>query len=300
MFRLAHLSDPHLAPMPRPRLRDFNLKRLFGFINWHRNRRQLHLSAVLERIVADLKAHKPDHTAVTGDLVNISLAAEFGPARLWLEQLGTAQDVTLVPGNHDIYLRSTAGHANRHWGEYMRGVEEGAVLNEAAFPFVRRRDGVALIGISTALPVRIGRATGYVGAEQLTRLAKTLAELKQEGLFRTILMHHPPASPPERRHERLKDGAAFLRVLQQHGAELVLHGHEHVVTVQWFDAPGRPVPCIGVPSASATPAGKKHPAAWNLYEIDATPGHFRCAMISRGLTKVGGEVVELTRRDLLD
>jgi 3',5'-cyclic AMP phosphodiesterase CpdA len=111
MFRLAHLSDPHLAPMPRPRLRDFNLKRLFGFINWHHNRRQLHLSAVLERIVADLKDHKPEHIAVTGDLVNISLAAEFGPARAWLEQLGTAQDVTLVPGNHDIYLRSTAGHA---------------------------------------------------------------------------------------------------------------------------------------------------------------------------------------------
>jgi 3',5'-cyclic AMP phosphodiesterase CpdA len=300
MFRLAHLSDPHLAPLPRPSFSDFNLKRLFGFINWHRNRRQLHLSAVLEKIVADLKAHTPDHIAVTGDLVNISLAAEFGPARTWLEQLGTARDVTLVPGNHDIYLRSTAGHADRHWGEYMRGVEQGAVLNEAAFPFVRRREGVALVGISTAVPVRIGRATGFIGGEQLERLAKVLAELKQEGLFRTILMHHPPASPPERRHERLKDGAAFQRVLQQHGAELVLHGHEHVVSVQWFDAPEQPVPAIGVPSASATPAGKKHPAAWNLYEIDATPGRFRCAMISRGLTQAGGEVVELARRNLLD
>jgi 3',5'-cyclic AMP phosphodiesterase CpdA len=299
MFRLAHLSDPHLAPLPRPRLRDLGPKRFFGFINWHRNRREMHLTEVLDRIVADLKAHTPDHIAVTGDLVNISLAAEFGPARAWLERMGTPNDVTLVPGNHDIYLRSSAGRANRHWGEYMRGVEEGAVLNEAAFPFVRRRNGVALIGLSTALPVRVGRATGYIGPEQLARLAKLLPQLKQEGLFRTILMHHPPASPPERRHERLKDGAAFLQVLQEHGVELVLHGHEHVVTVQWFDAPGQPAPCIGVPSASAAPAGKKHPAAWNMYEIDSTPGHFGCTLISRGLTKAGGEVVELTRRKLL-
>ena len=71
MFVLAHLSDPHLAPLPRPRLYELAGKRLGGFFNWHRNRRGFHLSAVLDRIVADLKSRAPDHIAVTGDLVNL-------------------------------------------------------------------------------------------------------------------------------------------------------------------------------------------------------------------------------------
>src|SRR5437763_5562 len=99
MFVLAHLSDPHLAPLPRPRLHELVGKRIGGFVNWHRNRRAFHLSAVLERIVADLKSRTPDHIAVTGDLVNLSLAAEFAPARAWLERLGPPHDVTLVPGS---------------------------------------------------------------------------------------------------------------------------------------------------------------------------------------------------------
>ena len=63
---------------------------------------------MLARIVGDLKAQAPDHIAVTGDLVNISLAAEYAPARAWLDALGPPQDVTLVPGNHDAYVRGAA------------------------------------------------------------------------------------------------------------------------------------------------------------------------------------------------
>ena len=92
MFVLAHLSDPHLAPLPRPHLYELAGKRIGGFLNWHRNRRGVHLSAVLDRIVADLKSRATDHIAVTGDLVNLSLAAEFSLARSWLERLGAPHD----------------------------------------------------------------------------------------------------------------------------------------------------------------------------------------------------------------
>src|SRR5437016_8646903 len=106
MFVLAHLSDPHLGPLPTPRLRDLAGKRAFGFINWHRNRRHRHLPYVLDILTRDLAAAAPDHIAVTGDLVNIALAAEFPPARQWLARLGTPEHVTLVPGNHDAYVHS--------------------------------------------------------------------------------------------------------------------------------------------------------------------------------------------------
>ena len=102
MFVLAHLSDPHLGPLPTPRLSELIGKRATGFLNWRRKRQLIHRGDVLTRIVADLQAQMADHIAVTGDLVNLSLAGEYAPARAWLASLGSPRDVTLVPGNHDV------------------------------------------------------------------------------------------------------------------------------------------------------------------------------------------------------
>ena len=90
MFVLAHLSDPHLSPLPRPRWSELMGKRATGYVNWVRKRRLIHRTEVLARVVRDLKASMPDHIAVTGDLVNISLAQEYAPARAFLESLGTS------------------------------------------------------------------------------------------------------------------------------------------------------------------------------------------------------------------
>jgi 3',5'-cyclic AMP phosphodiesterase CpdA len=291
-FVLAHLSDPHLAPLPRPQLYELAGKRIGGFFNWHRNRSGVHLSAVLDRIVADLKSNAPDHIAVTGDLINLSLAAEFAPARAWLDRLGPPHDVTLVPGNHDTYVRSKARHPERHWADYMRG-DDVSPSGRPTFPFLRRRGPVALIGLTTAVPAPAFRATGRLGAEQIARFAELAERLGREGIFRVVLIHHPPVTRPERHHERLIDGAEFLDVLKTHGAELVLHGHEHVQALRWFDGPLGRVPVVGVPSASATVGGKYDPAAYNLYAIDGTPGAWRCDMIARGLAADGSSIVEL-------
>ena len=111
MFTLAHLSDPHLAPLPAPRWRDLIGKRVTGYINWQRKRRFIHDAEVLGKIVADLKAQAPDHIAVTGDLANIALAEEFARGRDWLQDLGAPHDVSLVPGNHDAYVRQAVRYA---------------------------------------------------------------------------------------------------------------------------------------------------------------------------------------------
>ena len=42
MFRIAHLTDPHVGPLPRPRLKQLLSKRLTGWYNWHRSRQDLH------------------------------------------------------------------------------------------------------------------------------------------------------------------------------------------------------------------------------------------------------------------
>ena len=131
MFTLAHLSDVHLAPLPVPHPLELLSKRGLGYINWLRKRHAIHRVDMLAALVADLKQHAPDHVAVTGDLVNLSLTNEFAPARAWLQQLGKPRDVTFVPGNHDSYVRAAMGFAARDWGDYMRG-DKGE-----SFPFVR-------------------------------------------------------------------------------------------------------------------------------------------------------------------
>ena len=87
MLTLAHLSDPHLAPLPEPRWSELIGKRVTGYINWQRRRQFIHDPAVLSAIAADLRAQAPDHIAVTGDIANIALPAEFQRGRDWLESL---------------------------------------------------------------------------------------------------------------------------------------------------------------------------------------------------------------------
>jgi 3',5'-cyclic AMP phosphodiesterase CpdA len=299
MVLLAHLSDPHLGPLPTPRWRELVGKRATGFANWWRKRHLIHRGEVLARIVADLKAQAPDHIAVTGDLVNISLASEYAPARAWLESLGTPRAVTLVPGNHDIYVRGATPYSRRHWSDYMRA-DEGELADDAIpFPFMRRRGALALIGLSSAVATAPFLATGQLGAAQIERLAAALERCAGEGLFRVVLIHHPPQSKPKRHLKRLVDGAELRAVLARHGAELVIHGHDHEHSLIELIGPQRPIPVMGVPSASAAPPGEHDAAGYNLYRIDGRAGAWRCEAITRGLALDGGAVVEIKRTVLM-
>ena len=87
MFTLAHLSDPHL-PMPEARPGQLLNKRATGYFNWWRNRVDIHRPEALAGIVADIKAKQPDHIALTGDLVNVSLPQEFARAAEWFDFAG--------------------------------------------------------------------------------------------------------------------------------------------------------------------------------------------------------------------
>jgi 3',5'-cyclic AMP phosphodiesterase CpdA len=291
-FTLSHLSDSHLAPLPVARWRDLIGKRFTGYINWQRRRRFVHDPAVLAKLIADLHAQAPDHIAVTGDLCNIALREEFERGFKWLQALGSLRDVSLVPGNHDAYVAKAVRYAPL-WAPYMTG-DDGAV----GFPYVRRRGPLALIGLSSAVATPLFMATGRLGPAQLARLDSTLAALADEKVFRVVLIHHPPVSQAKR-NKLLTDSADFLRVIAAHGAELVLHGHDHLHMLNWLSGPnGARVPAVGVPSASAASGMAGDSAAYNLYAIDGVPGAWRCDMTSRGLTSAG-EVIQQRQTKLL-
>jgi 3',5'-cyclic AMP phosphodiesterase CpdA len=297
MFTLAHLSDPHLAPLPTPRIADLAGKRVLGWLHWRRTRHRIHRAEQVDRLVRDLKAQAPDHVAVTGDLVNIALAAEFPPARAWLHTIGPPHDVTLVPGNHDAYVRSALAEQASHWGEFMRG--DDAATSVPQFPFVRRRGPLALIGLTSAVATGPFMATGRLGPEQIARLEALLPRLA--GHFRVVMVHHPPGRSRSGRFKRLTDAPALRAALARHGAELVLHGHDHVDALDWLAGPCGPTPALGVPSASAVPVEGHHvePAAYNLYRVDGSAGAWRCEAVTRGFRAGGDGVVEIKRQDLI-
>jgi 3',5'-cyclic AMP phosphodiesterase CpdA len=293
MFVLAHLSDPHLGPIPTPPLRELLNKRGLGLINWYRKRHRHHRGDVLDAIVADMKAHAPGHIAVTGDLVNISLDSEFKRAAKWLDTVGTPHDVTLTPGNHDAYIRRVAGHAAKHWAEFMRG-DDGA-----DFPFVRRRGPLAIVGLTTSVPTGPFMATGQLGGEQIARLAEILITLAREPVFRVVLIHHPPIPSKGHYMKRLIDAPIFRALLAEHGADLLLHGHNHERQLAWLDGPHGKIPAVGVPSASAIVSTHDEPAAYNLYRIAGAPGAWQCEAVTRGLRAGHNGVTELQRQRLI-
>ena len=278
-FTLAHLSDPHLPPPPSPRISELAGKRALGYLNWTRNRHKFHRQDVLDLLVSDLQAQTPDHIAVTGDLVNLALEAEFAPARAWLEKVGAPDRVTVIPGNHDAYVRATQHHIVEAWGDYIAG--DATSDRGAAFPAVRRRGPLALISVSSAVPTPPLMATGWLGRSQLDALAQILARLSAERAFRILLIHHPLRS--NARTKRLTDSSELRALLKQHGVELVLHGHDHVHSTIWIDGPKGLIPAIGVPSASALAHGRYPAAAYNLFSILREDDAWRCELTVRGV-----------------
>lgn len=263
---LAHLTDLHLGPLVRPKLRELAGKRLTGFINWQRGRSETHDMGVLARVVADLHAQKPDHIACTGDLVNIALPGEFPLARKFLEDLGTPQTVSFVPGNHDAYVRSALPLIARTYAPWITG--DGTA--ESGFPYVRRRENVALIGVSSAVPTAPLLASGRVGSTQRAKLAAALDQAREEGLARVVMIHHPPHRSGASPARGLTDAREMEALLRRHGADLVIHGHNHRFSVARIDGSGAPI--VGAASASAAGGTRTHRAAYNLFEISVADG----------------------------
>jgi len=281
MFTLAHLSDPHL-PMPRARVGQLLNKRATGYANWWRHRVHLHVPEALAGIVADIKAEKPDHIALTGDLVNVALPQEYARAAQWLADFGPPDRITVIPGNHDVYVRLPWAESLGLWGAYMAGDGEPPAAGFDVFPTLRRRDGIALIGLSTGVPKPPFFATGDLGAEQIARAERLLAATAREGLCRIVLIHHPPLTD-QSRWKHLTDAAAFQAMIRRVGCEAILHGHNHRSEIARIAGPNGAVPVLGVTSASAARASKYGRARWHLLRIEREASGWRIDVRIRAL-----------------
>ncbi len=288
---IAHLSDVHLPLEAAFGIQHWNIKRVLGWLNWQRKRRGIHTRAALDMIVDDMKAQRPDHVLVAGDLVNIALPGEYEAALSWLTGLGSSEYVSVVPGNHDIYVALGHEPGVARWSAFMKSDAFGAEVCRAcsaptvgvSFPYVRRVGPVAVIGVNSAIETPIGYAHGRVGVDQLERLGRVLAHLGDASVMRLVMIHHPPLVGLAPNRRALQDADHLEQVLTRSGAELVIHGHNHRVMRNYLGA----IRVEGVGSASAIRAYHNEGAAtYNLIRVSRAG--FTCE--TRGLIDGGAAI----------
>ena len=250
-------------------------------------------------IASDIQQTAPDHVALTGDIVNVAARDEFATAARWLAEFGPSEWISFVPGNHDCYVRMAWEHGLSHLAPYMIGDMRVPLTQETPqvltpFPYVRLRRNVALIGLSSGLPQPLHRATGQLGRTQLTSLAQLLSDLRERGYARVVMIHHPPLPGLASPRKALIDSGPLRSVLEEHGAELVLHGHNHEHMLNTLSSRFGAVHVLGVPSASVI-ADEHHPvAAWNLYRIQRQAGKWQIEVSIRSYDPASRQVVSLT------
>jgi 3',5'-cyclic AMP phosphodiesterase CpdA len=284
-FILAHLTDPHIGPLPKPRRRDLMGKRVTGYLNWTSGRHRIHDMEALRQVVADVKAHHPHHIAVTGDISNIGLPAEFQLAGSWLETLGPCANVSFVPGNHDAYVRSSMRHLACAFAPWTSGeaAKADGVQPLEGYPYLKVRGDVALIGLSSGVPTPFFIASGVLGQTQMEACEILLAEARKRNLVRIVMIHHPPQSAATGAARGLRDARAFEAMIRRTGAELIIHGHSHRRSVTHMKGPDGPVPVVSAPSASAIRGAPRHRAGYLLYEVTGNGSNFKIEARARGM-----------------
>jgi 3',5'-cyclic AMP phosphodiesterase CpdA len=292
-FLLAHLSDPHLSSLSGVRPAVLLNKRLLGYLSWFRRRRHIHSPRILGALLRDLAEMRPDHVAVTGDLTHLGLPDEFHQAARWLERVGAPERVMVVPGNHDTYVATSWQETFGAWEPYLRG-DEGA----GAYPALRVRGGVALIGLSTARPSMPFLAVGSLGSGQLSRLEKVLEQAGRRGLVRVVLLHHPPLPGSIDWRKRLTDAGRLGEVIARQGAELLLHGHAHVSMEGELVAGTRTVPVFGVPSVSDSGSDPRRSARYHLYRFQPGSDGWTLSLSVRAYSRRQERFVTTQEREL--
>jgi 3',5'-cyclic AMP phosphodiesterase CpdA len=122
---------------------------------------------------------------------------------------------------------------------------------------------------------------GGIGADQLQRLEETLAQAARSNLFRVVLIHHPPAAGTVSWRKRLTDAARFRALIEQYGADLVLHGHSHRASRNQLPVPGGNVQVVGAPSSSALGRSHRRMARYYIYRIASADEGWRVRMTVR-------------------
>jgi 3',5'-cyclic AMP phosphodiesterase CpdA len=279
VFRIAHVSDLHvLAPLGVELRRVLFNKRITGYANLIMQRgrvyRRDYLLSVLRAAAAEA-----DHVVVTGDITNLSLEGEYHEACQLLGQVARSTEVTVVPGNHDIYLPAIH-HERRfphHFGAFMHSDLPALALDLPAgrFPTVKLRGPVAIIGLTSAVPRPPLVSAGYVGRDQLAALERVLREPEVASRTPVVLIHHSPFDSRFRLEQLrggLVDARALRRALSPLARGLVLYGHLHLRQHARLATTSGALDVVCASGAALDHPDVRVRAGFNRYELAADGG----------------------------
>jgi 3',5'-cyclic AMP phosphodiesterase CpdA len=272
--------------------------------------------------------------AATGDLTETAATVdptEFDRAETFLRHLCEAersQDelrrMFLVPGNHDVVFNER-GSIERRWQPYcsfytklFEGVRPGITDRKARSLTQlhdRVADGFVIAEINSALYVARDSpdaARGQVDREAIAMLQAQLDELRKrdsaafENSIRIAIMHHHPVLLPSlvepgRGYDAILNAHSLLRLVQDFGFHVILHGHKHYPQTfsydpdyAWSTKPASP-PLLVVSGGSAgstgLPVGTRATNSYNLITVKWHPAarQARVQVLTRGLVRLGDD-----------
>ena len=269
-LRIAHFSDTHVLSLKGVGVREFLNKRMTGAVNLAFNRAKHYRVEVFEQLLDAVLAVEPDHSVCTGDLVNLALEPEFVRVRELLTERFEAENLTLVPGNHDYYTKGAVqeGLFESYFKEYLPQDLESESTPESPYPITRNLGDVVIVGLSSAIPTPSFMATGEIGESQRDQLKTLLSHPTAQESFKLLMLHHPLFAEPARRFDharRLKDADLLIEAIdvEECHPDLIIHGHNHEYKRQALPKTQAPVLQVG----SASRAGKKR-AEFHIYVIE--------------------------------
>ncbi len=273
-MRIAHLSDLHLLDLEGAVPGRLFNKRLTGYANLRLRRNHKHKPEPVRLAARSLAALGIDHLVITGDVSNLALEREFDRVRDLLEgDVGLSADqISLVPGNHDAYTRGSVKKRRfLQWFAPYLSSDLHDLADESGFPFVRLRGPAAFIGLSTAVSRPPFVASGQLGQRQLDALGRALEHPEVRSRTPVLLQHHPitnPTSTAKTLLEGLWDAPRELHLLRDLEHGLVLHGHWHRRQRTPILTSRGEVQVMGATSASLLHDDPQKMAGFNVYELD--------------------------------
>ena len=260
-MKLAHFSDIHITHFPlsgKPAL-----KRLAAVASYSLAGRGRHFRGSDERItklLEDVDSQSVDHALCTGDLTGVSTEAEFAKvAELFGSRLKQPERYTVIPGNHDRYVRGATGLFEQHFSALSEG---------AKFPFLKHvTSEVSIVAIDVARPTSLIDSSGLCGPKQRDALLGILTDASLKGRFVVLALHYGLLRAEGQRDARphgLRDDLEVTALIDRDDVslDLVLHGHMHRPYV--VKTKKRTSICVG----SATDLHVKQGCGYHVYEID--------------------------------
>jgi len=240
-FTLVHISDPHLS-------RQFYREHFKSF--------KILLRSILEEGC--------DHLLITGDIVSTPNIDDFYLVReiLAKHHMLSADRLTVVPGNHDIfggphratdvlsfpqYIRNV--DYKRHLALFLETFEETfesaeQVLHGEQFPFVKRVGPFAIIGLNSIPPWSLRKnpigSNGMLNEEQFEGLRALIDSPLLKNAVPIVAIHHhftDFAKDGSTSHSiwekiesqtmRMRKRRKIIKLFNELNVEYVLHGHVH-------------------------------------------------------------------------